>query len=515
MPKFKAYSQYQTSFLPSSLADCLPSNHLCFLINDIVEQLDLSAIIRTYSDNGSPAYNPQLMIKILFYGHTQGVRSSRKIENRLNEDIVYRFLAANQQPDHGTISSFRKIHLSALKEIFAQIVVLSNKLGMVDLSDISVDGTKLKANASTSNLYSQEQIDKQKKKFDEYFAEADAIDAAEDKLFGDSVGYNTVSPDMVDPVKRIKTIEEILKKEKVQKKMDKLKIAEQNIKDKQDKVNTKEEKELKKNSTSNTTDSDANLMIMKDKSYKIAYNVQLSSSKQVITAYDLNNEPTDVKSLIGMIEETEKNTGQKVKTVKADAGYFNLDNIEYCEDNQIDAYIPDGMKSVEERQARKNEIPRFDRRNFQYDKDKNIFICPEGKTLKFLEREKDGTIKYIGTECENCLHKALCTKGKNRKLQINFKLKEITEKMRTKLNTEEGKKKYLERMSEIEPVNGNIKYNQNFNYFLCRGKPTTLIELGLASTAHNLIKIFHWMKKNNKLRKDMQWNSLMSLQAAS
>lgn len=512
MPKFKSYNQYQSILLPPALADCLPSDHLCFVINDIVDNLDMSAILKTYSINGSPAYDPRMMVKALFYGHTQGVRSSRKIENRLNEDIVYRFLAANQQPDHGTISLFRKNHLLVLKEIFSQIVVLADGLNMTDSSDISVDGTKLKANASRNNLFDQESIDKQRKKIDDYFAEADRIDEEEDKLFGKSVGYNIVSGDLADPAKRKKAIEKM--KEKLKKKREKLKIAEKNIKDKQDKVDTKEEKGLKKNSTSNTTDSDANLMKMKDKSYKMAYNAQFTSSNQVILAYGLNSEPTDVASLPGMIEETEKNTGRKVKTVRADAGYFSQSNIEYCEDNQVDAYIPDEMKSVEERQARKNEIPKYDRRNFQYDRDRDKFICPEGKTLKLDGKRKGSATIYIGTECESCPHKSLCTKGKNRHIQINFKAKEITDKMRAKLNTEDGKRKYLERMSDIEPVIGNIKHNQNFNYFLCRGKPTTLIELGLASTAHNLVKIFHWLKKNNKSRKEIQWNGLMRLQAA-
>jgi transposase len=512
MPKFKLYNQYQSVLLPPALADCLPSGHLCFVINDIVDNLDMSAILKTYSANGSPAYNPQLMVKVLFYGHTQGVRSSRKIENRLNEDIAYRFLAANQQPDHGTISLFRKIHLLSLKEIFSQIVILAAGLQMTDSSDISVDGTKLKANASRSNLFDQEGIDKQRKKIDDYFAEADKIDEEEDKLFGKSVGYNIVSGDLADPVKRRETIKKM--NEKLKKKQEKLKIAEKNIKDKQDKARTKEEKELKKNSTSNMTDSGANLMKMKDKSYKMAYNAQFTSSNQIILAYDLNNEPTDVASLPEMIEETEKNTGRKVRTVKADAGYFSQGNIEYCEDNQITAYIPDEMKSVEERQARKNEIPKYDRRNFQYDKDNNRFICPEGKALKLDGKRKGSAVIYIGTECENCQEKALCTKGKNRHLQINFTAKETIDKMRAKLNTEDGKRKYLERMSDIEPVIGNIKHNQNFNHFLCRGKPATLIELGLASTAHNLVKIFHWLKKNDKSRKEIQWNTLMRLQAA-
>lgn len=507
MPKFKQYNQYQPLLLPPLLSDCLPKTHICFIINDIVDNMDFSVVEKTYSHVGSPAYDPRLLTKVLFYGHTQGVRSSRKIENRMNEDIAYRFLAANQLPDHGTISLFRKNHLSALKEMFPQIVALGNGLGLIDPSDISIDGTKCQANASRKNLFDQAGIDKLKKRFADYFAEAEAIDAEEDKLFGNSVGYNQVS--VVDsPEERKKKIKEMLAK------MEKLKKAENDIKTKQDKAKTNEEKNLKKNSTSNTTDPDAKLMKMKDKSYKMAYNAQFATSKQIITAYELNDEGTDLNSLQPMIKESEKNTGTKIKKVKADAGYFSINNLDFCDDNQIEAYIPDNMKSIEERQERNNEVPKYDRRNFHYNKGNDQFICPKGKILKFLQLKGNGTRMYIGTECGDCPSKIQCTKGKNRNLIINFKSEEKIQAMRAKLNTSTGKNKYLERMSDIEPVIGNIKHNQNFKHFLCRGKPTALIELGLASTAHNLVKIYHWMKKNTKSRTDIQWNTLMRLRTA-
>jgi transposase len=502
MPKFKPYNQNQSLLLPPLLSDCLPKSHICFMINDIVDNMDLSAIEKTYSDIGSPAYDPRLMTKVLFYGHTQGIRSSRKIENRMNEDIAYRYLAANQLPDHGTISLFRKDHLSALKDVFPQIVALGNGIGLTDYSDVSIDGTKCQANASRKNLFDQTEIDKLKKRFDDYFTEAEEIDAAEDKLFGESVGYNMI-PGMDSPEKRKKKIKEMLAK------MEKLKKAEKNIKDKQAKTVNKEEKNLKKNSASNITDPDANLMRMKDKSYKMAYNAQFATSNQIIAAYELNNEGTDTNSLQSMIKESEKNTGAKIKKIKADAGYFSIDNLDFCDDNLIDAYIPDEMKSIEERQERKNEIPEYDRRNFRYDKQNDQFICPKKKTLKFARLKGGESRLYVGAECGTCPRKTKCTKGKNRNLIINFKSEEKKEIMRNKLNTKEGKNKYLERMYDVEPVIGNIKYNQSFSHFLCRGKPMALIELGLASTAHNLVKIYHWMKKNNKSRNDIQWNTLM------
>ena len=176
MPKFKIYSQNQSYLLPPSLGDCLPKDHICFAISNIVDDLDLSPVERTYSSAGAPAYPPPALIKVLFLAYVQGLRSSRKIENELHSDIAFRFLSGNITPDHGTINLFRKNHLQNLKEIFAEIVAVADSLGMVDLTDISLDGTKIKANASKRHTVDLKQIDGYEKYFERVMREAEAID---------------------------------------------------------------------------------------------------------------------------------------------------------------------------------------------------------------------------------------------------------------------------------------------------------------------------------------------------
>lgn len=508
MPNFKPYNQSQAMLLPPALSDCLPEDHICFVVNDVVENMDLRAIDSSYSDKGASAYDPRLMIKILFYGYIQGICSSRKLEARLYEDIGYRFLAANRQPDHGTINLFRKTHLEALKGLFVQIVMLTNGLGMVDLYDISIDGSKLKASASRKNLFDQEEIDRLKAKFADFFAEAEALDREEDKQFGSSRGHSAMPADLIDRAKRKEAIA------KMKAKLEKLNKAEKIIKDKQSQIKTKEEKELKKNSTSNTTDPDANLLKMKNKSYQMAYNAQVASSRQVVLAYDINAESDDSSSLVPMIKETENNTGKEVQTVKADAGYSGKENLSFCQDRGIDAYIPDRKKTIEEKQERNNDIPKYDRRNFNYDDNKDEFICPDGKSLKYSETRANGSRKYIGQDCGQCPSRKLCTKGKCRSITCDRRAEIQIKAMREKLNSEKGKNKYLERMSEVEPIFGDIVHNRQFTHFLCRGKPMVLIEMGLVSCAHNLVKIFNHLKKEKKNRKDIQWNTLMRPRAA-
>jgi len=511
MPNFKTYNQAQPMLLPPSLSECLPKDHVCFIINDIVNNLDLSAVEKTYLSGGCSAYHPRMMTKVLFYGYVQKIRSSRKLEAELYQNIPFRFLSGNQQPDHGTINLFRKNHLVNLKEVFTQIMFLAGNLKSIDFGDVAIDGTKIKANASKKNTFDQAKIDKFKQELDQFFAEADDIDKKEDDQFGESRGYDTMPKEMIDPVVR----QAELAKRKAM--LEKLLQAEKNIKDKLAKVGTSEEKKLKKNSTSNTTDPDCNLMKMKDKSYKMAYNVQLATTEQIITAYDLNGEPNDVSSFQTMVERVEENTGLKVETIEADAGYYSKPNLQFCESKDIDTYIPDEMKSKEEGQDRNNKIPKYDRRNFQYNEQSDELICPEGKHLKLKDKTRTGSKRYACRDCKTCPVRKDCTKGKSkyRILTYDHKHEQRTKEMREKLNSDSGKAIYLKRMSNIEPVIGNIKYNGNFTEFHCRGKTTTLIEVGLLSIAHNLIKTFHLIKNDQKDREEIQWNSLMRLQTTS
>ena len=139
MPQFKPYNQNQALLLPPQLTEWLPKNHICYVINDVVEQLDMSEVEKTYSEIGCPGYNPRALIKLLFFSYARGIRSSRKIEELSHESVAYRYLSGNQQPDHGTISLFRKKHLESLEGMFASIVMLCDGLGIIGPRNISID----------------------------------------------------------------------------------------------------------------------------------------------------------------------------------------------------------------------------------------------------------------------------------------------------------------------------------------------------------------------------------------
>jgi transposase len=506
MPKFKPYNQNQLTLLPTDIRSCIPTDHQCFAINDIIDSLDLKIIEQTYSDQGCPAYNPKMLIKLLFFSYVRGIRSSRKIEELAMENIVYRYLTANQQPDHGTISLFRKNHLDGLETVFAQLVILCDGLQMIDPTDISIDGSIFKANASKKVTYDQEDLTRLKKKIRNILDEATKIDEQEDQKYGQDHGYNELPAKIKDPKTRQAEIDRLIDKLK------KLEVAEQVINDKQQMAKTAEEKQYSRNTNHNITDQEARLMKVKHgKSYQPAYNGQLATSQQVIIAYDITDENIDTKQLIPMISKSENNTGQLVKVVKADAAYFSKTNIGQINSKKIDAYIPDNQKALEERQARNNEIPKYDRRNFTYDSVLDRYLCPEKQPLIFKKQDRQGVRKYHCQTCGSCPVKVNCTKAQQRQIQVDPKFENYKTTMRLKLNSEQGKSKYLERMSDVEPVFGNILHNQGARYFLCRGKPMVKKEFGLSCIAHNLVKIVNWIKINKKNIKDLQLNTLMRL----
>lgn len=526
--KFINYDQNQSFLLPPSLAECLPDDHICFVISDTVDRLDLASLEASYTEEGHPAYHPKMMIKTLFYAYSQGVRSSRKIENKTDEDIAFRYLTANTHIDHGTVNLFRKSHLNVLPAIFTQIVLITAQLGLADFSDISLDGTKIKAQAAKSALFNKEEAKKLTERIEKVLAEAEEIDSKEDKQFGDKRGYNQIPKKLADPKTRRKEIEKLKKKiadlEKAGKTIDQ---KEREAKETDEKNNNTRhgmrEQDKTGTHTTNLTDPDSTLMKMKDGSYKMAYNVQITTSKQVVAAYGLANNSSDTKSLPQMIAQTETNTGQKVEKAKADAAYFNKTNIRFLKDNQINAFIPDSLLEDDRRKEREMEkdpaAHKYDRKNFKYDEENDQFICPEGNRTRHgsIKRDKNGkelSREYICTHCQECPAKALCTKGKERTLKVDWELEAMRNEMRTKLSTDEGKEKYQERFYEVEPIMGNLKHNQNFTEFLCRGKAMALVELGLASSAHNLKKIFCALKRKGIKRKEIPWDSLLNTQTA-
>jgi transposase len=184
MGKFRSYCQEQGELIPTYLSSWVPHDHPVRLINDIVDQLDISELLDSYSHRGEEAYHPALMFKILFYGYSQGIFTSRKLEKAIEESIPFRWLCGGLKPDHRTISNFRKNNLLLLPGIFTQIIQIAQKLGYISLGHVSIDGSKLKANASKHKAMStkrmKEEIQRLEQEIKEELEEAQQQDSREE-----------------------------------------------------------------------------------------------------------------------------------------------------------------------------------------------------------------------------------------------------------------------------------------------------------------------------------------------
>jgi len=213
--RFRTCTLDQPLLLPPSLQDWLPEDHLARFIGDVVDELDLSKILAVYErkdGRGQAAYHPVMMVRLLLYGYCRGVVSSRKIERATYEDVAFRYLAADEHPDHDTISTFRQMHLKSIAELFTQALQLCDKAGLIKLGHVAIDGTKLKANASKHKAMSYDRMVEKEKQLREevekLLAQAAQADAEEDAKYGKGKDENDLPAELARRESRLKKIAE-------------------------------------------------------------------------------------------------------------------------------------------------------------------------------------------------------------------------------------------------------------------------------------------------------------------
>ena len=291
---FRPYEPDQDFLMPASMRDWLPADHLAYFISDVVEQLDLSEVMKRYAgeERGYPPYHPAMMIKVLLYSYCIGVASSRKIERHLHEDIAFRVLAANNIPDFRTISDFRKDHLKALSGLFLQVLKLCQKAGLVKLGHVALDGTKIKANASKHKAMSYKRMKEEETRLEAEVAalmkRAEAVDEEEDQRDGKDKRGDELPKELAFRESRLKKIREAREALEEEAKHE----VETAPPDKKKKHTGVPDDKVQRN----FTDPQSHIMPAPGGRYFIqAYNAQaaVDSTHQVIVAAEVTNKPAD------------------------------------------------------------------------------------------------------------------------------------------------------------------------------------------------------------------------------
>jgi transposase len=459
---FRPFEPDQVLLLPPSLDEWLPQGHLARFVAELVDEvLDLSAVYADYAKDrgGYPPYDPRLMVRLLVYGYCVGVRSSRAIERKCIDDVAFRFLAAGQFPDFRSIARFRRRHLDALAGLFVQSLRLAQRLSMVKMGRVALDGTKLVANASRHKANSYDRLVAKEEQVEAEIAgleatvaalleDAEAIDTAEDARYGVD-GTDTDLPAELDRreqrLARLQAARAQIEAEAATKARTRAEEAERRRQHRSGAADEQQVTEAgqtaaagakpKPTAQANFTDPESRIMKMGTGAYAQAYNAQaaVDDAHQIITAADVTDCASDCPSFTPMLDQCATNTGVHPKQALVDAGY--------CSDANLAA--------AAERQARHGTVTFMATGRLRHGE--QVPPAPRGRI------PADATAK---------------------------------QRMARKLRTKPGRAAYRRRKAIVEPVFGQITTVQNGRRLLLRGLEGARSEWRLLAACHNLLKIF-------------------------
>jgi transposase len=427
---YRPYYPNEELLLPPSLRDWLPENHLAYFVSDVVDNLDLSAMDAVYGDEkrGQPPYDPLMMTRVLVYAYCVGVFSSRKIERRLVEDIAFRVLAADNQPNFRTISDFRKIHLKTLAGLFEQVLQIALEAGAMKVGRVALDGTKVKANASKHKAMSYDRMQEKEKELKaevkQLLEQAEAADAEEDARYGKERRGDDLPAELERRETRLKKIKEA--KRALQERARQQAVTE---------GSDPKQAQPKDKDQYNFTDPESRIMKGAD-GFVQAYNAQaaVEPDLQLIVGQTVTQAANDKQQLMPLVEVIEQQSGQRPEEVLADSGYCSEPNLEALESAENPERRIEGYVATERQKHGEHREP-----------------CPKGPLPQGATR---------------------------------------VDRMRRKLKTKAGKAVYAARKAIVEPVFGQIKQARGFRQFLMRGIEKVRGEWSLVCLTHNILKCY-------------------------
>jgi transposase len=394
MPTYQPYSPDQAELLPAHVKDVLGPDHLCFVVHEVVEACDLSAFEKEEEDaGGQRPYDPRMMLKIWLYGFGVNVRTTRKLEQRIREDLGFRYLAGGATPDHKTLSEFHRRHREAITAMFTEVLMFLRRSGMARLGTVAIDSTRVKASASPDRLLRRDRIERElRKKVQRWQQE---LDDDPDRDPGTRVGQEQIAR-LREQLKHLS--------EKGEEKM-------------------------------STTDPDARFLRERGR-FVLGYTAEMAVSEDhFIVAQRVTQSKNDNHALVPMVDEVERQCGERPQRVLADCGFFSNENLRQMENRGIEAYVPDPNLARE---------------------------LNTGKIARGVGRMKVSDPHLL--------------------------------RSRKRLRTASGRARYNKRKGMVEPVIGTLKEQRGMRQFQRRGRLATAVEWALASIAYNLSR-YHRLRR--------------------
>ena len=521
---FKYYEQNQL-MIPMEWKTLIDKDDVVFVLNDLIDNMNIDRLLDTYSPLGSSSYSPKMMLKILMYGYIRKRYSSRQIAEAVQCDIKFIWLAGGNKPTRNVINSFRKDKMKIIMEdVFVELLLVLEAKGYINTEEYFVDGTKIEANANKYTFVWKKAVEKYKAKLQEQVHELmkdiDELNDEEDKIYSDK----EIKPEEITPEEMEEFAKKLsdklnsgLEKEKEKKVKKIINKIKKDFKPRLEKYDKDLEIMGENRNSYSKTDKDATFMHMKEDhmrngQLKPGYNIQVGSCNGFIVNWSTHQNRNDNGTLIPHYERYKRFFGKLPKSTGADSGYGNQENYEYLKNNHIKNYVKYPLFHKEE--TKKFKANRYNWQNMLYDEINDRFICPEGNKFEYIRTKIEKTETGFGQEyriyeCSNCVqcpYKSECTKAKgNRQISFNKKLWELKKIAKKNLISEKGKEMRGKRAEYSEGIFGQIKWNMGFKRFLLRGLEKVDLEWGLLCFALNI-------KRMNK--KDIDKNKEIAIAKA-
>ena len=447
---FRPYEPDDLWLLPPSPQEWLPEEHLASFLSDLVEELNLTPILQTYGGvtRGTVPYHPRMLVKVLLYAYAGGIPASRHIARKLEEDVAFRVLAANQRPDFRTISDFRRQHLVALADLFVQVLTLCRRAGLVTLGHIALDGTKVKANASKHKAMSYGRMVTEEARLQAEVTAllAEAADVRDEAAYGPDRRGDEWPAEVARREQRLQTIraaKAVLEQEaQAQAAVQQAaREARETARPRRGRPPQPPSSVPRPKAQRNFTDPESRLMPAPGAkgSFLQGYNCQaaVDATAQIIVAADVTDEPNDKQQAQPLLCQVVANTGQVPRTASLDAGYFSEATVEAMATLGCEPLMPP------DRQPHGQTMP----------------AAPRGRPPAGLS---------------------------------------VAERMRRTLRTKRGRRLYARRKAIVEPVFGQIKQGRGFRQFLLRGLRQVRGEWALICTTHNVLKLWTALRRRRR-----------------
>ena len=509
MPRYKPYDYNQLVMIPVSLEEQLVPGTLEYAIHHLIEErIDTSYFDERFcnDETGRSAYDPKVLLKIVLFGYSRGIISSRSLERACAENVTFMALACGQRPDHSTIAAFISSMGEEISRLFTQVLLVCDEEGLLGGTHFSLDGLKLPSNASKEWSGTFEDLEKKKENLERKVREAIREHRAADKR--ERKRHDTERQRKEKRIRRLKKQAERIEKflsENERKKGASGKEIQSNVTD----------NESAKMATSHGVIQGYNANALVEEKHQVIVHAE---------AFGSGEDGTHMEPMLEGAKEKLKcigwNEPLKDKEISADTGYYSVKNLETCKELEVDAYVPDPQfrkrdirfkdagrhrRSVDKRHERYKSKKRwFSVEDFRLDDLTGKLICPAGEALYRNGKNfqtKDG---YIATSyrapkraCTGCHMRSKCLRspdGTTRQVRIFHGRRpgSITDEMKQKIDTVEGRKVYGKRLGIVEPVFGNIRVNKGLNRFTLRGLVKVNIQWIIYCLVHNIEKILHF-----------------------